>query len=670
MAEENTLIEGIWDPLQLNEEKRQGLIDHIHRQIFRSDRDRTRYIQNLRRSDTLYEGHGRRTKNTPFEGASDVHIPQAATHTTAIHSRLFTTMTGQPNFFIGRALDRDQDGGGDGPLERRMGSFNIWLQWVLMELMDWESQVYTFLHDATRYPLGVMRIGWNKKEGPWIHYDAGGRIIKENKVISSSPEVKAWPPEDFYWPLAFDDVQNGMPWVAFRSWLTAGQARSLVVQKKLFNIDSSIQRLGRRSRARGIQTPSGLELKEKRERQAGIDLVDTPLLELHEMWIDYEIEDGKGEQKLRVIYDPIELPTLESLKLLGLHPHMHQRWPCVVSSYERRPHTLPGLGVPLQIGDMNDILDTIHNQNLDQAHVATVDLIGMPNAQPYTDQLARIWPGKRVALPDPDKVKPIPLGTLKASSVGLEGHIRNYMERRTFLSDFAMGREPTPSRRGTATGTIALIQEGNKHFDASMKDIRRGLTEAGYQIIELCAQLMPRSFIEDALGRKVADDVDFVIRNATGTIRQNVGLSVAATSAVLNKDTQRQNSMLLFNVATSYYQQLFTLAQMMTQPGMTPGLKKLASVLSEKAANLMAEITKTFDRHPDELVPDQKEIDNALFTPEPTVAPGGAPGVEPVPGAAQPGVSAAPPSPPTGLLTAIDTPEAGGNGTEGGGAGS
>jgi hypothetical protein len=521
--------------------------------------------------------------------------------------------------------------------------------------MDWENNLYTFLQDASRYPFGVVRLGWDKQEGPWIHYDNEGRIVSENTIIKSVPSMDAWAPEDFYWPLTFDNTQT-MPWLSFRSWLTADRVARMQAQNKLFRMEDSIKALGRRTRTRSIPTPSGLEVREKRERAAGLNVVDTAMLELHEMWMEFpmdptgELSTQGASQKMKVVFDPMQLPTIESMKVLMLHPFMHYRWPAVTGSYERRPHTLPGLGIPQQIGDLNDILDTIHNQNLDQAHVATADIIAHPNADQYTDQLARVWPGKRIGVPDSDAIKAIPMGTLKASSVALEAVIRNYMERRTFLSDFAMGRSPSPSARTSATGTIAQIQEGNKHFDASMKDIRRGLEEVGYQVMELCAQLQPASDIAAALGEQVAREVDQVIRGA-GPIRRNVAIEISATTALLNKDTERQNSMLLFNIWTNYANQLFALAEKMSTPGMPPNMKRLSTILSEKAGNLMGDISKTFDRHPDELVPDQEEINAILLA---TPQPAGPTGVAGVPtngggGPAATGGEAAL----TGLLSAV-----------------
>jgi hypothetical protein len=652
-------IENTWDPLKLNKKVQEDLGQHIFEELKQSDRNRERFIRHMKRADLLFEGHGRKTKQTPFKDASDIHIPMTPTFTSAIHARYFTTLFSQPNFWVFRPLNPK--------LKDKMASMEIFMRWVTGVLMDWENEIFKFTGDATRYPLAVMRLGWKREEGPWIHYDSNHKIVSEKRVIRSGPEAISWPPEDFFWPVAFDNIQK-MPWVGFRSWIPPVQVRQMEKQNRLFNMEDSLKALPRR-RTWSIPTSGGVDIKEQRERHAGLDATESHLLEMIEYWTLFDIQkDNAGPQKIRVAVDPNQLPDPRAMKIVSLHPFMHDRWPGLATSYERRPHQLPGLGIPQQVGDLNDVLDTIHNQNLDQAHVATIDMLLHPQASAYADAFDEIWPGKRGAVPQPDQVIPISLGSLKASSVGLEAHVRNYMERRTFMSDFSLGREPSPSRRGTATGTLAIIQEGNKHFDASIKDGRRELTEGGYQILELCAQLMPREDIVAALGEDVAADVEEVIRG-TGPIRMSVGLEVAATSATINRDVQRQNSILLFNIWVGYADRLWRLAQQLLDPraAQIPGMRRLGQILSEKAGNLMTDIARTFERHPDEIIPDSTEIAEILggqfnegSPPAPAV-----PGIPGAPQAGLPGAGNAAAA--TGILSALQPGGAGEPSDSGGG---
>jgi hypothetical protein len=632
-------VEDLYEPLELSPEKSKQLAEWIHKELVAADEDRSQYVEQIKRADKLYEGHTisggapRRTKNTPFEKASDVHLPMTATFASAIHARLYTTLFGQEPFFIIRAIDKR--------LKDKMTSFSKWLQWVLTSLMDWENQLHVFLADVSRYPMASLRLTWLREERPWLRYDLERNIIKDTQLIRSIPEVTAWPPEDFFWPIVFDNTEKA-PWVAFRTWLAPGQALQMENQNKLKNVQDSISH--------------------------------ALLLELFECWIQFDIDDDKNLESLKVVVDPYLLPSPKAIKIAFLHPYFHQRKPVVTATYERRPHTLPGSSIPHQVGDLNEVLDTIHNQNLDAAHVAIANVIAHPPAAPYVDQLRKIWPGKRISVPDPSQIVPISLGDNKATSINLEQVIRSMGERRVFLSDFAMGREPSPARRGTATGTLAIIQEGQKHFDSTIKDIRRCLREAGYQIIELCAQYMEQSFVAEHLGPEIAADVFEVLDQRLGPIRGSIGLDVSAQSAAVNRDVERQNSILLFNIATQYYQQLVgfqrELIQMMAvvPPEILAPMRKLGTILAEKASNLVADISKTFDRHPDELVPSKEEINELLGQPAP--GPAGGPGASGVPGVPGPGGAAAPAAPPeslAGFFTAGGQPVGAGEpGTEGG----
>ena len=93
-------IDNIWDPMRLSEKRRKKFLRYVTDSLIQTNDDRSRLIQHMRRADTLYEGHGKRTKNTPFKDASDVHVPEVATRTTAIHARLYTTLFGRDGHLL------------------------------------------------------------------------------------------------------------------------------------------------------------------------------------------------------------------------------------------------------------------------------------------------------------------------------------------------------------------------------------------------------------------------------------------------------------------------------------------------------------------------------------------------------------------------------------------
>ena len=102
-----------------------------------------------------------------------------------------------------------------------------------------------------------------------------------------------------------------------------------------------------------------------------------------------------------------------------------------------------------------------------------------------------IYPGAKMFLNDLNDAAPFDMGDVHQSTIVEENLAMSYLERLTGISDYNLGRPGASGKGKTATGTLAVLQEGNLRFDIIIKRVQEALKEMAYQTIQLCQQYYP-----------------------------------------------------------------------------------------------------------------------------------------------------------------------------------
>ena len=623
----------LYEQISLSKEEATTLADFYSTEVRKAIADRADLERRWERAYKLYEGL-RPEKNYPWKGASNIHIPLVAIHASAIHARFMTTIFGSEPFWRVRAKNPDLQDFSDAATEH--------LDWSRQNEFRLYDAVRDFAWDSIKYGLGILKITWRMRTGFVLFHelqkDGTYKIMEDERTIENRPHVEAIAPYMFVWPSDYPDVQTA-PWVCHRIRYTPAELQEMEDDGWLHNVSGSIK--GATSKTDHLDMIKG--------DSEGVIASDREVIEVYEIWAKRRVNGRTAE--VQIIIDP----DLSRVLKYNLNPNFHRKRPFVIGRLESREHSIPGLGISDQIGDINDELNTVHNQTVDATTVSICSMFGATPGTPAWDALADIHPGKRIPARK-DEVFEIGLGPLKATSFPIEQGITNFAERRTGISDFGLGREPNPSRRGTATGTLAIIQEGNKKFDYQIKDMREALSEAGGMILSLMQQNNVSAVVRQVLGEDGESFEKIELAFPTEPILSGVSVEVVASSAAINRQVQRQDAVTLFQILMGFYTQSFQLAQTLSIPGMPVPMGELAIQLAEGAKTMMKEVLNSFEnRRSDELLPDLEEIYGQLiatglaegFAQPPGMA--GSPGGVPQEG--QPGGqggSSAPPSGPGG----------------------
>lgn len=595
------LLEDLYKQLTLTDEQRKAIGTHFTDEVKKAIASRLELERKWERSYRLYEGL-RPRKDFPWRGAANVNVPLVPIHASAIHARFMTSLFSPEPFWRVRAKNPDYQDFAQAATD--------YLDWSQQSEFPFYEAVRDFAWDSIKYGLGVLKVTWKRRKGKKLRYEraeqgsaAGAEpltIAEDEVLIDDRPDVISIPPHLFVWPNGYDNIQT-MPWICHMLRYSPEEVQALEDEGWLYDVAETVK---------AVQVI--------RDR---IDMVQDEVIgfwptvrntcQLFEIWTKYKIPDSdRPPGELHIVVDSMTGKLLRC----NPNPYFHRRRPFVLGRLEVREHTVAGIGITDMIGDMNDELNTIHNQTVDATTVATVQMYKVRAGSPAEAGLDQIWPGKRIPVSTPDDVQELAMGPLTTTSQPLETMVQQYAEKRTGISDFNLGREPTPARRGTATGTMAIIQEGNKKFDYQIRDMRMALGEVGSMLLALIQQMNPDGVVRQVLGRDADKFKAIKLIFPDVPLDTAVSVEVVAGTATINRQVQRQDSITLFQLLMSFYQQSFQLGQLLAQPGIPPQLAMLGMQLAKGGETMMKEILLSFEnRRGDELIPTLEDIYAQLY---------------------------------------------------------
>jgi hypothetical protein len=314
----------------------------------------------------------------------------------------------------------------------------------------------------------------------------------------------------------------------------------------------------------------------------------TKLNTFYETWIDFPLKKGSLPDPLVITYHPESRTVMRAI----YNPHADNKRPFFKGKFLDQEGRRAGVGIAQQLWQLQEELSTIHRQEVDNSTIAnTKFFVGRRGAVRNT---TRIWPGRFLTVPDPSKdLIPMSMGDIGNSLQALETSALSYAERRSGVTDYQLGRESSIlGGRATATGTLAIIQEGNRRFDLNVRDIRDTLGKVGQMVLLLNAQYRPREmayFVEGEDGKWV----ERALNLPDDFIADGIGIELTASTATINREIEKQSLITIMGLVTQHYQQVMSMAQLgMAGP---PPMQMLVMKMLQGSEYFMRRIVQAFD---------------------------------------------------------------------------
>ena len=599
-------------PVALSAEDRRFLQSYLYEELEEALRAHERKLEWIDESNRLYLGEPLNKRKTfPWDGAANLVVPLVGITVDSIVARIMNTIFAVQPFWSSSALIKD--------LEPVVHPLQDFMEWSRVNELDMYMQTRSWIMEVVKHGWAYLKVYWTSFTQRTFRIQSGA--ARPVDAIIRKPTVEHVLLQDIICQAGIEDDLVQSEWIAQRVRLTDGE----LAWRKHDNVYEDTDLI---IKAKEQPTPEQERL-EGNVFEAQASRPREKLNTLYEFYADLPLAGSKLPVPVLITFHK----ESRTIARCVYNPDITGSRPFFKGKFLDREGKREGIGISRQLQLIQEEISTIHNQQVDNATLAnTRFFIGRRGV---VRNGTRIWPGRFLTVPDPSRdVITLPMADIYPSMQQLEQSCLAYSERRSGIADYQLGRESsTIGNRATATGTLALIQEGNRRFDLNVRDIRECLGNVGKKLLLLNAQFRPSGmayFVKGSDGKLVEQALDL----PDDFIADGIGIELTASTATINREIEKQGLMAMMGQLSQYYQQLLQISGVAMNPATPPPIQQLALQMADGARYLMSMIVQTYEiRAVDTLLP--QSVAELQQNAQPPGAPGG-----PQQGPAQPGVAA------------------------------
>ena len=576
------------------------------------------------------------------DASSNAFVPISATHTSAIYARLYNTATGQdPIYLLQLVGEADLDGITSEEFSMAWEDLSAFIE---DEIRVKDVMALTLLV-MVKYGDSIIYLPWRSQliKDRDLDPETGEWVEREERELFGRPSPHILHPENFFIPHTAHGpgaIQEA-PWCAYEFELDYNQIEAWV-QSDFYTVEegTALKQLLRpdplppkeesahylTDRGDTRISPLGTnDLMEDRERLVGIDeTLETHSLKMYHVWTR---EDMDGDDISEEINFHVHAKT-GMVPHISWNPYMHRKRPFVRFQYEERDGIFYSIGVPEMLFNIQAILNQAMRDIMNNNKVQNTKVFLAPKNSGL-DPKMKVWPGRFIFLDDVSQFVPVDLGSGKPVTSVMElMQMQQWGERRTGISDFALGQEDT--KRTPASTVLSRLEQSNIRIDLIVRRMRESQNELWDQVLSLYAQF---GFGEEALDILKGEEAE-VIRAAiqdmsVEQIRKKLRFRARTSTQNLNRAVRREEALTMFGQLQAFYEQILGLATVISQT-LDPNFRELFLAMAKGYRKTVMRFLDTFDEHEkEELTPDlEKFLDRLL---------GGAPDGLPTPSGQQNG---------------------------------
>lgn len=565
----------MWDPIC------DDVTNFVRDEIWRALNERSDFEKKLARWKLVYdvpmpEG----PKTFPFFGASNLTLPVVKEAVNTLTAQLVqATLTARP-------------------------------RWVLTDLAaEWETfidEIETFLDIASERDLqigktavpwiieaaqlgtSVLEVGYEAIEKEYFQITSDGTgVFPKSLVMHDGPITYNMDLSDFIIRFGESDIQRAR-WCAKRLRLNEtdiiDHERSGRFQKGTWDL------------LKDLKPADDSRIPKQKELAEDIEETKPHFREefvFYEVWLSYNLKPrSKDNGELPKMTEIVVYYNEKLQKIVGrqFHPYWHGKRPFIKLGYFPVPGRFYDQGLCEMLEQIQEAISSRYNQRSDNITLASLKIFlkrkGVRALQPGDP----LYSGKILEVLDVhNDIREMKISEIYPSTVNEELMLRDYGERLSGTNEVTAG-SAQPVSRTTASAQLALLQEQAKRIDLTVRGIRSGLDEIGSQAIDLYFQFGVNGKGLAWMGER-GRTVEAVFRLPRRVVELGLAVKVQAPTSLQNRQVKRENSIAMFNLLTTLYQQMIPLAQ-----GLAPdALPEVVRSMVGGAQKFMGDVLETFD---------------------------------------------------------------------------
>jgi hypothetical protein len=450
---------------------------------------------------------------------------------------------------------------------------------ALQRFVNWGAENEFKMREATDHALlDDIQLGTGVYYIPFVEQTKKTKVAR---VTARGPMMVPVPLEDFLVPGgAYGDLQVS-EWCAMRTWMTRAM-------------------LDTEAKLRGWDTDHATEAAAVdwvRSQRELLGMTSSPsrrlgdLFEIFHVYCYYDIDNDGLQEDLRVIYDR------SAAKILKIGYNPYDKRPFEASRYQLRAHLFYGLGVMDMLAPFQDEATELHNARTANVLIANTRMWKAKRGQ--VDENMTVWPGKVIAMDDPDSLKGEQLGDVYPSAFNAEAITLQLAERRSGVNEIAKPSQVFGSRTPGITA-LSMLQQVNRRFTPAFDQMRLSIAGAvrqclyRYQEQLLSGDRLVESKLVALLGEQDGALVIELLKS--DDFDESIAVEMTAASASVNREADRQNALLLVNVLAQYYQRVLELTTIAAQPTTPEPVREVALKIGKAAGEIIDRTLRAFDQ--------------------------------------------------------------------------
>lgn len=562
---------------QYNPQRANDLLWYLIQELRRTQGDRQILESEWVRWEAVYRARPSQSKKDfPFEGASNLVVPIAATDVDTLFSRMMGLIF-EPSGLWSISAQRPE-------LIDFAVACQDFMEWAQHNEIEPYRPVGNWLLELHKLGTGVVKQRYVREMQKVYEWrELGQQTFQQQSVImlKDKPQidhVRLW---DFYIPAGFPNIQQA-PWVAERVRLTWPQFMNRVKAGIYTNADQI---------GAWFFNPPLNQVQSAMDKISHYQASINTQMEFYEFWLNYDIDgDGWDEALLCTIH-----LDSQTYVRLDYNPFFNQEKPYSAGCFMRDVNSFYGIGLCEMLDQFQEEITAMHNQRIDNGTVCNSQMFAIRKDNLNIRKGEAAHPGKFLMVNNPkEDIVPIPLGagmgSALSAAVESEGVTRQEAQRRTGVNDYVSASGGPSQAYGAAYTTQQMLLQSDKRFGETLREIRNVLNESGTRILELYQQYNQAGKPFVALGQSAGTLVNVILKFPLDLIRKGLKVNVTAIDTQTSKEAQIRTTTLVFQQLQQFYTNYMQMLSYAMNPQMPPQLKQVAVQAAEGQAVLMRRI--------------------------------------------------------------------------------
>lgn len=546
----------------------------LHGELTRAESARYQQERVWAESLRMYEGISTfRQRNIPIENASNLEITLGAMAADAIWAQMLNLIFNISPIVTIRAT------AADGRFVEHAKALQTFVE-RLVPRLDMRRAAENAILDDVKLGTGIIYTPWREKRKRTV----------VDQVVNRGPKQYAIPIEDFFVPGgSYDDLQNER-WIAMRYWLTQHE---MELRKRDFNWDiEGVQASTQVDKTRQIRERLGRH-DGSPSRKAGSNSDGGEYYEVFDVYCLYDIDGDGIDEDLLVTFER------RSQKVLRLRWNPYEKRPFEAARYQLRQFMFYGLGVIEMLRPYQEGATNLYNHWIDNSLLANSRFWTGPFGAVPDNQM-RIWPNRYLPEAVPGAIRAVAMAdTWPSAPAALQTTVA-FAERRSGINELSQSAGGSMGTRTPGITALSMLQKQNERFgpafDAAKNMVANSVKQALFRYQErlLAEDVSVENDIIEMLGSADGELIIEVLK--TKNFDNAVAVELTSSSTNVNRETARQNWVMLIQTLVSLYEKIIPLAQLIESPQMGPITKEAGKQLISKVNEMIDRLTRTFDQ--------------------------------------------------------------------------